>query len=207
MIFKINMNHNTQLRRRNDDDDITPTNYHLLHTYWNRAKIQAKAHGYAEDWYRKNNRNFLKLPSVVCGALATILGAISYGRNDCNTQTVAGLWITSLVLVASTTLLSATENVLNWDTKRIHHHESVQQYSDLVGDIELFMSNEYTTAELKGFVRTQHEKMDIYGSREINLSPVFVDLAKAALRNGEGKKFLQMTRASEIIIDVKGETG
>lgn len=173
-------------------NNVDPTNYHLLHRYWQRAKTQATAHAFAEGWYRRNNRNLLKLPSAFCATLATILGSISYGRNDCNTQSVAGLWITSLLLVGLTALLASTENVLNWDQKRMHHHESMVQYSDMVGDIEIFMASEYSTDDLNNFIRVCHEKIDIYGSNEVDLHKSFINEAKSDMRNGNGKIGSQM---------------
>ena len=190
-------------------DDINPTNYHLLHKYWNRAKTQATAHSFAESWYRTNNRNMLKLPSAFCATLATILGSISYGRNDCNTQSVAGLWITSLILVRITALLSSTENVLNWDQKKMHHHESMLQYGDLVGDIEIFMASSYSTYELKNFVRVCHEKIDIYGSSEVALHSSFTNQAKSEMRNGQGRigsQMFKLRRSSlKIVVEPKVE--
>lgn len=184
-------------------DNLNPTNYHLLHKYWQRGKIQSKAHGFAENWYRKNNRNLLKLPSAFCATLATILGSISYGRNDCNTQTVAGLWITSILLVAFTALLASTENVLNWDQKRMHHHESMLQYSDLVGDIEIFMAGQYSVDELKNFVRVCHEKIDIFGSNEVDLHDSFINQAKSDMRNGQGKLGTQMFKLRRSSLQIK----
>lgn len=168
-------------------------NYHLLHQYWSRSKMKTKAHKLAENWYRSHEKNYFKLPAAVMTTTATILGSVSYGKDDCSTQQVAGLWITSLLLIGFSAVLTVVQNVLGWDDKRLDHHESMLQFSDLSGDIELFVNDLYSPDDLRNFVKVCHEKLDIYSGHEVELHYSFVNKAKASMRNGEGK-FKPMSR-------------
>jgi len=189
-------------------DKFTYSNEGLLRKYWHDSKLRAQAHLHAETYYRAANRNYMRFPATITATLGTILGSVSFGQDECGSQTVQGLWITTLILTGVTMILNASQNVLDFDLKRERHHESFLQYSDCASDIELYLQSDFKEQKITDFIKTTHEKLDIYGSSEVEIAKRFMEQAKQDMRNGTGKllKPLSSMKLHRIQIDPLGET-
>ncbi len=162
----------------------------LLETYQRRATVNALAHEIAAVWYLCVNRVYLGYPGTVFALLSTILSTQIVGECDPSPSDYR-LRLAIAVSTAVAAFFVTTVSFLGYERIAIDHNTSADQYADLAGDIELFLStrnrtnNAHAHAELEAFLRTQHAVMEIYDKGAPKIHNSFEKQAKARCLAGK----------------------
>ena len=185
-------------RLQRDDTELSKVR-NLLMTYLYQSKYKSAAHAGAES----ANRLRGKVSSWTQSLLGLIVGLLSLNSwnnvDDCGNATSKGMIITSIILSFLAAGIGVTRDVWRFSSKAAGHHETAGNYSDVVSDIELFLTGDMTDLEmLRHFVDVTHERLDIYDAGAATIASSRLEKAKRAsrkppnlfnpLRNGYGAR-------------------
>ena len=134
------------------NSSIRSNPYCLLRSYEQQARVNAKAYGMSEGYYRWLNKA-LSYPLIILSAVNTVLAGL-----DVNRYTIMSIALTTLII-------SGLRQSINPQDKENKASQMRIEYSEIKANVRQYiLSNHRTIEEIKAYAEIIHEQLNIWNS-------------------------------------------
>lgn len=153
-------------------------NFALLQTYLGEAQSNAHSFRAAEHYY-KNVQRYMGLTSVVLGWVGLFVGSLEFFEDP-------PVFLIILFLFGSggSSIINSVMSYMNLQNRISAQHTSCAQYTELAGNIELFLAQDNLSNEdLRVYVSQIHDVKEIYDGNAPLISAKFERITEKKKRD------------------------